>query len=554
MASQLRLPFSRARRSRSNLGVYIALVSLAGLLVCAVNLPHAIRELPDADLTFWVLAACVLPAEIIRIPVWRSGTLNQITMSRPFALALLTGWGVPLAVLVFLIASVISDLIDRKPPVRIPFNASQYAISIAAAGAVYTGLGGERSLTLSQVPAFIVAALTLMLVNRLLVRVAVAMYEERRLSIGYLLEEAQIELVEGAVQFSIVLVALLVAEHRLVLPAVLALPAVPIFVAGRAADRAEALSRQYAEQLLRYRHLFVVADRFRRQADGGGVNSVQLAAVALDLRASTSMLKGLLGTIAGEAERQDLPLLRELAGNGVEHTAQLDGKLEQLKRAGTPPKPTSAREFIDATDLVRVAEQLAKTVCQGRGVVVEAPSEPQMVCANQDEVLDVLGNLVLNANRFAPPMSPIRLVVEVQGDRVLLAVEDDGVEVTPEGRERIFDQEIQRDGGLRTGAGLAHGVAMARQLAHANGGELRAVEPERANGRARFELSLPLAPPPAPRVADESHPRGWRPDLGRAGARAVWHQGGGRAAPADDPADPGEIAVTEPVPAKPLDR
>jgi hypothetical protein len=110
-------------------------------------------------------------------------------------------------------------------------------------------------------------------------------------------------------------VALLVAAHRLVLPAVLALPAVPIFVAGRAAARAEALSREYAEQLVRYRHLFVVADRFRRQADGGGVNGVQLAAAARELRASTSMLEGLLGTIAGEAERLDLPLLRDLAGN-----------------------------------------------------------------------------------------------------------------------------------------------------------------------------------------------------------------------------------------------
>jgi hypothetical protein len=101
-------------------------------------------------------------------------------------------------------------------------------------------------------------------------------------------------------------VALLLAAHRLVLPAVLALPAVPIVVAGRAAARAEALSREYAEQLVRYRHLFVVADRFRRQADGGGVNGVQLAAVARELRASTSMLEGLLGTIAGEAERLDL--------------------------------------------------------------------------------------------------------------------------------------------------------------------------------------------------------------------------------------------------------
>jgi hypothetical protein len=39
---------------------------------------------------------------------------------------------------------------------------------------------------------------------------------------------------------------------------------------------------------------------------------------------------------------------------------------------------------------------------------------------------------------------------------------------------------------------------MARQLAHANGGELRLVDPERADGRARFELSLPLAPDAAP--------------------------------------------------------
>jgi signal transduction histidine kinase len=389
-----------------------------------------------------------------------------------------------------------------------------------------------------------------MVVNRLLVRVVVAMYEERRISIGYLLDEVQIELVEGAVQFSIVLVALLVAAHRLVLPAVLALPAVPIFVAGRAAARAEALSREYAEQLVRYRHLFVVADRFRRQADGGGVNGVQLAAVALELRASTSMLEGLLGTIAGEAERRDLPLLRDLAGNGVEHTRQLGGKLEQLKRAGTAPRPSSAREFIDATDLVRVAEQLAKTVCQGRGVVVEAPAEPQMVCANQDEVLDVLGNLVLNANRFAPPMSPIRLVVEVQGDSVLLAVEDDGVEVTPEARERIFDQEIERDGGLRTGAGLAHGVAVARQLAHANGGELRAVEPDRANGRARFELSLPKAPE---RVADDTHPRGWRPDLGHAARASSRPDDGGPAMTGERPS-PGGIALTEAVAAERLDR
>jgi signal transduction histidine kinase len=524
MASHFPLPFSRAGRSSSALDVYVGLVILAGMLVCGSMLGDAVAVARDADRTFWVLAACVLPAEIMRITIWQRGAAHQITMSRPFALALLTGWGIPATVIIFVIASVVSDLnhrrTDRKPLIRIPFNAAQYALSIAAAGAVYQALGGRASLALAQVPAFIAAAVVLILVNRLLVRIAVALHEQRRMTIGYLMAEAQVELVEGAVQFSIVLVALLVAEHRLVLPAVLALPAVPIFVAGRAAERAEELSRDYAEQLLRYRHLFVVAERFRRQADSGGaINSVQLAAVALDLRASTSMLKGLLGTITNEAERQHIAWLRDLAGNGVEHTDQLAGKLEQLQQAGAPPRSTSAHEHIDATELLRVAEQLARTICQGRPVVVEAPAERLPVFVNQDEVLDILGNLVLNAHRFAPPQTPIRLVVGVEARHVVLAVEDDGVDVTPEQRERIFDEEIQRDGGPLTGGGLAHGVAMARQLAHANGGELRPVDPDRADGRARFELLLPLEPASAFDEAPEHedpedeprHPKAWRP-------------------------------------------
>jgi signal transduction histidine kinase len=493
LASRFQLPFSRPGHSTSALDAYVGLVVLAGLLVCGSLLGEAIAVMRHADLTLWVLAACVVPAELLRITTWHRGASQQLTLSRPFALVLLTGWGAATTVVVFVIASVVSDLIYRKPPIRILFNAGQYALSMAAAGVAYTALGGRPSLGLAQVPAFIAAAVVMLLVNRLLVRVAVALHEQRSMSVGYLLAEAQVELVEGAVQFSMVLVALLVAEHRLVLPLVLALPTLPILVAGRAAERAERLSRQYAEQLLRYRHLFVVADRFRRQADaGGGVNSMQLSAVALDLRASTSMLQGLLGSISREAERRDLDWLQALAGNGVEHTDQLSGKLEQLQQTGAPLRGASVRQRIDAAELVRVAEQLAKTICQGRPVVTDVPSERLPVCVNQDEILDVLGNLVLNAHRFAPQMTPIRLVASRKGAEVLLAVEDDGVGFTPEQRERIFDEELQLDGG-HAGGSLAHGVAMARQLAHANGGELRAVDPDRADGRCRFELSLALA-------------------------------------------------------------
>ncbi|HEX8927468.1 MAG TPA: ATP-binding protein, partial [Actinomycetota bacterium] len=201
----------------------------------------------------------------------------------------------------------------------------------------------------------------------------------------------------------------------------------------------------------------------------------------------------------------------------VEHAKLLSGKLDQLQESGAPQPGAAVRTHVDATDLVRVAEQLARTVCQGRPVVVDAPEGRLPVRVNQDEVLDVLGNLVLNAHRFAPPLSPLHLVAEVQDGQVVLAVEDDGVEVTPERRERIFDEQgVGRDGRLG-GGGLAHGVAMARQLAHANGGELRAVEAEGAGGKARFELWLPLEPASALGGAPEpegplgaARPEAWR--------------------------------------------
>ncbi|SRR6266511_2603578 len=494
MASHSHLALLRSRRRLTGLDVWVALVTLAGLVLFVRLLPDVATAARDADLSFWVLAACVLPAELIRIPIWRGNAVYQIVMSRPFALALLTGWGIPLAVTVFIVASIVSDLVNRKPAVRVSFNAGQYALSIAAAGAVYEYLGGRPPLGLEQVPAFLAATIVLVMVNRLLVRTAVTLVERRPLTPASVMAGSQVELLEGAVQFSMVLVALLVAEHRLILPVVLAVPALPMYVAGRAASRAEALSRDYAKQLLHYRHLFVVADRFRRQAEAGnGVNSLQLGAMALDLRASTAMLKGLLNSISREAQRRDIQWLEGLASNGVEQTEELAGKLDQLQStAAAAQHGEHERQHVDAAELVSVAEQLAKTICDGRPVVAEAPADGLPVWVNQDEILDILGNLVLNADRYAPPDTAIQLSAAREGDRVVLAVEDKGIDVPPEQRERIFDQPLGGDDRDRR---LGHGLAMARQLAHANGGELRAVDPGETSGRARFELRLPYAGP-----------------------------------------------------------
>jgi signal transduction histidine kinase len=76
----------------------------------------------------------------------------------------------------------------------------------------------------------------------------------------------------------------------------------------------------------------------------------------------------------------------------------------------------------------------------------------------------------------------------------VLAVEDSGPGVPPADRERIFERFTQLDSGAtRRAGGVGLGLYIARQLADAQGGELRLADPAPPGQGARFELRLPMA-------------------------------------------------------------
>jgi signal transduction histidine kinase len=76
----------------------------------------------------------------------------------------------------------------------------------------------------------------------------------------------------------------------------------------------------------------------------------------------------------------------------------------------------------------------------------------------------------------------------------VLAVEDNGPGVPEADRERIFERFTQLDSGAtRQAGGIGLGLYIARQLAQAQGGELRAADPTPPGTGARFELRLPMA-------------------------------------------------------------
>ena len=108
-----------------------------------------------------------------------------------------------------------------------------------------------------------------------------------------------------------------------------------------------------------------------------------------------------------------------------------------------------------------------------------------------DRIAQAIRNLTRNAIEHTAPGGLVRLTAEARGERLELAVEDDGPGIPEAERERIFDRFHRTDGSrARSLGGSGLGLAIARAIVLAHGGRIWA--DQSAEGGARVALELPL--------------------------------------------------------------
>jgi signal transduction histidine kinase len=179
-----------------------------------------------------------------------------------------------------------------------------------------------------------------------------------------------------------------------------------------------------------------------------------------------------------ERERLHLLLLRESrrAGRLVDDLlvlARLDAGLELR------------REPVDLLELVRAEAERAQLVAPDQQV--EVRGEPVTVPGDASRLAQVLGNLLDNARRHGGP-GAVTVTVS-RGDPATVLVTDEGPGVLPADRERIFDRLVRLDEARGDDGGAGLGLAIARGIARAHGGDLRCVDPPSGRGAA-FQLLL----------------------------------------------------------------
>ncbi|MCC6173721.1 MAG: PAS domain S-box protein [Chloroflexi bacterium] len=242
-----------------------------------------------------------------------------------------------------------------------------------------------------------------------------------------------------------------------------------------------------------------VSDERRRQRqaiEGEKLRALgQLAGgVAHDLNQILALVSG-YGELAleqlGQSPRGDVAA-REAVGVMVR--AALDGGHTVKRLLAFARAPESGP--IDVVDIASLLDEAAHltaprwrdaTQAEGRPIRMEI-SVDGAACIEgvPAELREALTNLIFNAVDALPAGGAIRLTAVAIGDTVRLAVADDGVGMTPETRERIFEPFFSTKGERGTGLGLS----MVYGIVERHGGRI-GVESAPGQGTT-FLLTFPL--------------------------------------------------------------
>ena len=207
---------------------------------------------------------------------------------------------------------------------------------------------------------------------------------------------------------------------------------------------------------------------------------------AHELRTPLAVVVGYLSMLSdgtfGELNSDCYRVLQILRQKGDELNRLVDDLLTASRiEAGTVP---SRLTVYDLREVARQAVRKAKPQAEllSAEVHVELPQEPVFVQADPTHMARIVDNLVNNALAYSRGRPWVKVTVGAGQDAVLI-VEDRGVGIPPDMRERVFEQFVRIESAedpLQPGTGL--GLYISRELARRQGGELAVVDSEVGRG------------------------------------------------------------------------
>src|SRR5438309_2568595 len=171
-------------------------------------------------------------------------------------------------------------------------------------------------------------------------------------------------------------------------------------------------------------------------------------------------------------------------------------------------------ERLDLRTVVQDAGERARGRADllGAEIVMDLPSDPVPVDADEKQLGRILDNLINNGLSYTTRQPRLSISVSSEGDRAMVRVADNGAGIAESERERVFERfHRTTDPAFRNVAGTGLGLFIGRGLAEGHGGTLT-IESSTPEKGTVFALALPLSLAEPARVAEVSSESGRPPN------------------------------------------
>ncbi len=218
-----------------------------------------------------------------------------------------------------------------------------------------------------------------------------------------------------------------------------------------------------------------------------------IATVSHELRTPLASVYGAAMTLqrASALDEASRAQLVELVGTQAQRLARIVDEILTASQLSTDTSDTPEQQVFDAAGLAEeaVADARARSA---REIKLERPTWRVRATGETDSVRRVLDNLLDNAIKYSPERAPVAVRIDEAGDRIRMAVADEGLGIPSDEQGRVFEKFYRLDPAMSRGVGgTGLGLYIARGLAERMGGRLTLAS--QAGQGSTFTLELPRA-------------------------------------------------------------
>lgn len=200
---------------------------------------------------------------------------------------------------------------------------------------------------------------------------------------------------------------------------------------------------------------------------------------------------------------------QSVIGRQVTHLTRLVDDLLDMTRV-IRGKIDLRNERIEVGELIRNAVEDLRLDCEKHGVALTYRMDSEQFWVNADaaRIVQIVSNLLGNAEKFTPRGGRVDVTLQRSGSKVVLNVRDTGIGMTPEVMAQVFEPFVQAPQSIeRSRGGLGLGLATVKGLVELHGGCVTISSPGLNQGTL-VAVMLPLAEAPPKSIATVETPAG----------------------------------------------